>query len=137
MNPVVHFEMPYDDATRMTRFYEAAFGWKTQALGAEMGHYVLATTSTEARTAGADRPGTINGGFFPKSPDRPAQHPSVVIAVDDIAAAMDKVQQAGGTLLGEPMEIPGVGRYVSFTDTEGNRVSMLQPIPRTGQAKAG
>jgi predicted enzyme related to lactoylglutathione lyase len=35
------------------------------------------------------------------------------------------------------MEIPGVGRYVSFTDTEGNRVSMLQPIPRTGQAKAG
>ncbi len=25
------------------------------------------------------------------------------------------------------MEIPGVGQYVSFTDTEGNRVSMLQP----------
>ena len=34
-------------------------------------------------------------------------------------------------MLGEPMEIPGVGAYVSFTDTEGNRVSMLQPLPRT------
>ena len=128
MNPVVHFEMPYDDAARMARFYEAAFGWKTQALGAEMGHYVLATTSTEARTAGPDRPGTINGGFFPHKPDWPAQHPSVVIAVDGIAQASDKVRQAGGTLLGEPMEIPGVGAYVAFTDTEGNRVGMLQPL---------
>jgi len=29
--------------------------------------------------------------------------------------------------LGEPMEIPGVGLYLSFRDTEGNRVAMLQP----------
>ena len=80
------------------------------------------------------RSATADGGFFPKNPDWPAQHPSVVIAVDDIAAAMEKVSQAGGTLLGEPMEIPGVGRYVSFFDTEGNRVSMLQPAPRTGSS---
>jgi predicted enzyme related to lactoylglutathione lyase len=43
---------------------------------------------------------------------------------------MDKVRRSGGTVLGEPMEIPGVGQYVAFTDTEGNRVSMLQPTPR-------
>ena len=136
MNPVVHFEMPYDDAPRMTRFYEAAFGWQTQALGEAMGHYVLATT-TETTDGRPKTPGTINGGFYPDKPDFPAQHPSVVIAVDDIAASSDKVRQAGGTVLGEPMDIPGVGRYVAFVDTEGNRVSMLQPIPRTGQAKAG
>ena len=136
MNPVVHFEMPYDDASRMARFYEAAFGWKTQALGAEMGHYVLATTSATARTASTDQPGAINGGFYPKKPDWPAQHPSVVIAVDDIEAAMAKVRDAGGSVLGEPMEIPGVGRYVSLHDTEGNRVSMLQPAPRSGSTGA-
>ena len=45
MNPVVHFEMPYQDKQRMARFYATAFGWKTLALGAEMGDYVLATTS--------------------------------------------------------------------------------------------
>jgi hypothetical protein len=28
------------------------------------------------------------------------------------------------------MEIPGVGQYVAFMETEGNRVSMLQPLPR-------
>ncbi|GEM_PF-5724497 len=42
---------------------------------------------------------------------------------------MQKVVKAGGTLMGEPMDIPGVVRYVSFTDTEGNRVSLLQPAP--------
>ena len=30
----------------------------------------------------------------------------------------------------EPREIPNVGWYVSFLDTEGNRVSMLQPNSR-------
>jgi len=91
-----------------------------------MGNYVLATT-TESGEDGPKRPGAINGGFFPKKPDWPAQHPSVVIAVDDIKTAAEKVRDAGGKVLGEPMEIPGVGHYVSFTDTEGNRVSMLQP----------
>jgi predicted enzyme related to lactoylglutathione lyase len=42
-----------------------------------------------------------------------------------------KVAEAGGKVLGEPMEIPGIGQYVSFVDTEDNRVSMLQPLPRT------
>ena len=77
-----------------------------------------------------EAPGAINGGFFPHKPDWPAQHPSVVIAVDDIAAAMASSGAAGGDVLGEPMDIPGIGRYVSFTDPEGNRVSMLQPPNR-------
>jgi len=127
MNPVVHFEMPYDNRHRMAKFYESAFGWRTQMLGEEMGNYVLATT-TESDNNGPKRPGAINGGFFPKKPDWPAQHPSIVIAVDDINTATKNVRAAGGTVLGDPMEIPGVGKYVSFTDTEGNRVSMLQPM---------
>jgi predicted enzyme related to lactoylglutathione lyase len=129
LDPVVHFEMPYDNRVRMATFYESVFGWQTQMLGEEMGNYVLATT-TETDESGPKRVGAINGGFFPKKPDWPAQHPSVVIAVDDVKESIKKVIDAGGTVLGEPMEIPGVGQYVSFIDTEGNRVSMLQPIPR-------
>ena len=53
-----------------------------------------------------------------------------MIAVDDIRAGMQQVAAAGGNVLGEPMEIPGIGQYVSFMDTEGNRVSMLQPLTR-------
>lgn len=67
---------------------------------------------------------------------RPAQVPSVVIGVGNIKKAMQKVTKAGGTVLGEPMDIPGVGQCVSFTDTEGNRVSILQPGPMGKPAKA-
>ena len=133
MNPVVHFEMPATDKTRIANFYTKAFGWRTQMLGPEMGEYVLVTT-TESNEDGPKNPGAINGGFYKKSDDRPAPYPSVVIAVDDIKKSVKKVTDAGGKVLGEPIEIPGVGQYVSFFDTEGNRVSMLQPVPRNWHA---
>ena len=127
INPVVHFEMPYEDQDRVEKFYTNAFGWNMQKLGKDMGDYITAATTETDKDRMIKRPGVINGGFFPKKLDWPAQYPSVVIAVDNIKAAMKKVTDAGGKVLGEPMEIPGIGQYVSFTDTEGNRVSMLQP----------
>jgi len=126
MNPVVHFEIPYQDPGKITGFYESAFGWRTQMLGEEMGNYILATTA-EADTRPGSPAGAINGGFYPRNPDWPAQHPSIVIAVDDIAESMAAIERAGGEVLGEPMSIPGIGRYVAFLDTEGNRSSLLQP----------
>ena len=128
MDPVVHFEMPAEDRKRMADFYTRVFGWKTQMLGSEMGDYVLAKTTESDETGRPKKPGVINGGFFPKSNDKPAQYPSVVIAVEDIKEHMKNVEEAGGKVLGEPWNIPGVGLYVAFIDTEGNRVSMLQPL---------
>jgi len=111
MHPVVHFEMPAEDRKRMSNFYARTFGWQTKQLGPEMGEYVIVTT-TESDENGPKKPGIINGGFF-----------------------MKKVEEAGGKVIGgqvpgQPDEIPGVGLYVAFLDTEGNRVSMLQPAPR-------
>lgn len=127
MDPVVHFEMPYENGERAARFYQSVFGWQTQMFGEEMGHYLLVTTATSDAKPGAPA-GAINGGLFPKKPDWPMQHPSIVIGVDDIRASMAKVKHAGGDVLGEPIIIPGVGEYVVFVDTEGNRNSMLQPV---------
>jgi predicted enzyme related to lactoylglutathione lyase len=132
MDPVVHFEMPAVDRARMAQFYTKVFGWQAQMLGPEMGDYVVVTT-TESEDGTPKNPGAINGGFYPKKEDWPAQYPSVVIAVDDIRASMKSVTESGGQVLGEPMEIPGIGQYVSFFDTEGNRVSILQPLPRAGR----
>ena len=131
MDPVVHFELPYGDRERIARFYQSAFQWKMQMLGPEMGHYVLATTAEKDAMPDAKR-GAIDGGFFARDEGKPGQHPSVVISVQDIAAAMRAVDAAGGEVLGEPMDIPGVGRYVAFHDTEGNRLGMLQPLARQG-----
>ena len=110
MNPVVHFEMPAGDKSRMVKFYEKAFGWKMQQLGAEMGNYVVVTTTDTDEHNQSKVPGTINGGFFEKSGDN--QYPSVVIAVDDIREGIKKVNAAGGKVIGghlqngEPDEIP-------------------------------
>lgn len=131
MNPVVHFEMPYEDASRLSDFYAKSFGWKIEVLK-EMGDYAVAmTTEMDEKDQFPKEAGRINGGFFKKSPEIPAI-PSVVIAVDDIKESMKKVEEAGGTIIGaqkpgEPDDIPGIGLYISFKDTEGNRVSMLQP----------
>ena len=126
MNPVIHFEMPAEDRKRIADFYATVFDWKTQLLGEDMGNYVLATT-TDSDERGPTKPGAINGGFFQKTDDKPAQYPSVVIQVSNIKEHISKVEKAGGKVLGEPWSIPGVGLYVSFFDTEGNRVSMMQP----------
>ena len=128
MNPVVHFEMPADNKKRMADFYTRAFGWKTQMLGPEMGEYVLATTCDSDENGTPKKGGMINGGFYQKTADAMSNSPSVVIAVTDIAESMKLVKDAGGKILNEPMQIPGVGSYVSFLDTEGNRVGMLQPV---------
>lgn len=129
MNPVVHFEMPAENKKRMADFYTRAFGWKTQFLGPEMGGYVLVTTNETDDKGMPKKPGMINGGFYQKTDDPMSNHPSVVIAVGNLKASIKLVTDAGGKILGDPMEIPGVGSYVSFLDTEGNRVGMLQPLP--------
>lgn len=128
MNPVVHFEMPAEDKKRISKFYTNVFGWNAQMLGPDMGEYVLVTTTDTDENGMIQKPGTINGGFFMKCDDGPAQHPSVVIAVDDIKESIKKVAGAGGKIHGEPHEIPGVGQFVYFEDTEGNTASMLQPM---------
>ena len=128
MDPVVHFEIPCDDRERIARFYGQVFGWKCEMLGPEMGNYVVVTTADQDGRPDAKR-GTIGGGFYTRTKEMPAQYPSVVVAVQDVRASMKKITAAGGKVLGEPMDIPGVGAYVSFMDTEGNRTSILQPLP--------
>jgi predicted enzyme related to lactoylglutathione lyase len=126
-NPVVHFEMPYEDHQRVTKFYSKAFGWQMNKLSSEMGDYITAGTAETDQNRMVKTPGTINGGFYPKGPDAPKE-PSVVIAVENIMDSMKNITEAGGKIIGSPVEIPGIGQYVSFIDTEGNRVSILQPM---------
>ncbi len=136
MNPVVHFEMGYNDPGRMVKFYETVFGWKTQQMGPDMGNYVVVQTTETDENRMVQTKGAINGGFYPKSASPLSQAPSVVVSVDDIQAAVKAVEDAGGKILGgmnekgehtlEPQMIPGVGLWISVEDTEGNRISNLQ-----------
>lgn len=127
-NPVVHFEMAAKDGKRMAEFYTKAFGWEALHLGPDMGNYIVVHTAETDDKGMVQTPGTINGGFYQQLEDPNLNYPSVVIAVDDIRESMEKIRNAGGKLLGEPVPIPGIGDYVSFIDTEGNRCSILQPV---------
>jgi uncharacterized protein len=127
MDPVVHFEIPTEDRIKIAKFYSNAFGWETKALGKKNGNYTLASTSRSDKTGRPKETGIINGGFYMKKDEMPAQYPSVVIGVQDIRKTMKKITKAGGRVLGEPMEVAGYGLYVSFLDTDGNRLSVMEP----------
>jgi predicted enzyme related to lactoylglutathione lyase len=129
-NPVVHFEMPYEDSERVAAFYSQAFGWSMNNLGDQMGGYITAGTADTDANNMVQTPGTINGGLYALKDAPDKKEPSVVISVDDLTKAIENVKNAGGTLLNEPTEIPGIGMWASFRDTEGNRASILQPNPR-------
>ena len=128
MNPVVHFEMPAEDTKRMVDFYSHVFGWQSHFYGEEMGNYVTVSTAETDERGMLKKPGAINGGFYPRNASMPNNCPSLVIAVDDVQEHIRKVKDAGGNILGEPTDIPGIGKYVSFRDTEGNVCSLLQPV---------
>lgn len=128
-NPVVHFEMAGKDLARMSKFYEQVFGWTTQSMGEEMGGYIVATTTESGPDGRPKEPGAINGGFYSLQNSPESVAPSFVIAVENVEQYLDKIKSAGGEIVNEPYDIPGIGKYFSFCDTEGNRVSVLQPNP--------
>jgi len=125
MNPVVHFEMPAINRKRVKKFYETVFGWQMTQLGSEMGYYLLATTSPVDKNNMHKKKGAINGGFFQKGDNGTMPH--IVIGVGNLKKSMEMVKESGGKILGKPMIITGIGNFVMFKDTEGNRVGMLQP----------
>lgn len=130
MNPVVHFEMPAKDRKRVADFYSKVFGWQMTQLGPEMGNYLLAGTVETDENQMPKKPGAINGGFW-ETQEKVSPH--VVISVDNLEESMKAVEEAGGKIIGGATgpgkidDIPGIGRYISFEDSEGNRVGMLQP----------
>ncbi|MBI2031554.1 MAG: VOC family protein [Candidatus Levybacteria bacterium] len=125
MNPVVHFEMPARDKKRTKKFYETVFGWEMTQLGKDMGSYLLATTTPLDKNRMHKKKGAINGGFFQWGPE--GKIPHIVISVDNLKKHMETVKKSGGKIQGKPMDIPDIGQFVMFKDTEGNMVGMLQP----------
>jgi len=132
-SPVVHFEMPTKDRKRVSDFYTKAFGWKMVQFGPEMGNYIVAQTTETSEDGMVQTPGNINGGFFDYKDQKGFDIPHIVISVDNIEESMKDVEEAGGKIIGGASgsgkidDIPGIGRYIAFEDSEGNHVGILQP----------
>ncbi|NYJ05755.1 VOC family protein [Petropleomorpha daqingensis] len=90
---VVHFEIPYEDGDRAQQFYEGAFGWQLQGVPG-MGYVLASTGPTGDR--GPTEPGFVNGGMLRRS-DSPSPGPVVVVDVESIDEALERIGELGGS----------------------------------------
>lgn len=131
---VVHFEIPVDDEERAGKFYSSAFGWDVSPMP-EMSYTIIKTTPTDERGM-PSVPGAINGGMFRR--EGTVNSPVVTVDVDDIDAALEKIEALGGSTVTPREEVGGMGWAAYFRDTEGNVVGLWQnAVPDGGTSAAG
>lgn len=126
MGGVVHFEIPADDQERARNFYSEAFGWKINPMP-EMDYNVVTTTPTDEATGQPNQPGAINGGLMAREGD--LTNPVITVDVPDIDAALQKVEQLGGSVVMSKNTIPDMGFFAYFRDTEGNVLGLWENLP--------
>jgi predicted enzyme related to lactoylglutathione lyase len=119
---VVHFEIPADDEDRARDFYSSAFGWEMNPLP-EMNYTLIMTTPVDD-TGMPSTAGSINGGLYRREGKLTA--PVVTVDVEDIDAALQKIESLGGSTVTPRQEVPGMGWTAYFRDSEGNVVGLWQ-----------
>lgn len=126
MNKVVHFEIPADNLKRAKKFYQTVFGWTMSDFGPETSMAI--TVKTDPKTQMPKEPGAINGDISKRMPT--FQHPVVVMNVTSIDKHLKKIVAAGGKKIGKKVEIPNMGFYAYFKDTEGNTLGVWENIKK-------
>lgn len=119
MDKVVHFEIPYDNKDRASRFYTEIFGWKLLDIP-EMGYTMVHAAETDKNNMVSEK-GAINGGLFHREVS--AKEPIIVIGVKSIDETIKKVVAAGGKVVTPKQSIPN-GSYARVADCEGNVIGL-------------
>ncbi|MGH3333354.1 MAG: VOC family protein [Nocardioidaceae bacterium] len=120
---VVHFEIPFDDGDRARAFYKDAFGWNLVHMP-EMS-YTMVSTGPTTEQGPPSEPGFINGGMLDRS-ESLSGSPVVVVDVEDIDAALAKIESLGGSTLSAKLPVGEMGFAAYFKDSEGNVVGLWQ-----------
>jgi uncharacterized protein len=122
MDKVMHFEIPFDDKARASKFYSETFGWKLVDMP-EMSYVMAQTTPVDERQMPVES-GAINGGLFKRPKEAP--HPTLYLGVSSIDQSLKKVSAAGGRVVTPKTPIPGMGAYARIADTEGNVIGLFE-----------
>jgi uncharacterized protein len=122
MNRFTHFELASNDLEKTAAFYRDVFGWQIQKWDGPVDYWMI--TTGDSSTAG------INGGLM--QTDENFKGTINTIEVDDIDAAIAKVQAHGGELVLPKDAIPGVGYQAYFKDNSGIIVGLHQADPQAG-----
>ncbi len=109
----VWHELRTTDAKGAEQFYTHVVGWKTEKSGDPGGMPYTLLSVGGISTAGLMQftPQMLDGGMKPAWVG--------FIGVDDVDAYAKRVEQGGGKLHCQPMDIPGIGRFASAEDPQG------------------
>lgn len=117
--PVVHWEFWSENPAKVSDFYAKVFDWNTRHIP-EM-QYTLVETGGK---------GGINGGIMtPKKGPWPGKL-ALYIDVEELGKYRDRIVQAGGKVLVEEQEVPGVGSFSLFEDPEGRVLGLWKQLPQ-------
>jgi uncharacterized protein len=127
VDKVVHFEIPVDDVARAKEFYGTIFEWDLQDadMGGGVSYTTLGTVPVDEQMMPKE-PGAINGGFTSRSSETPA--PVITIQVGSIDEALKKVDAGGGSTIQARTEIPEMGAFAYFKDSEGNTMGLWESL---------
>ncbi len=107
------------DASAALAFYEKAFGFTHEAMEMPTGTYYVLKNGAESR-----------GGIMQSPSKDIPSHWLPYVAVTDLDATLARVGKNGGKSEGDPMEMPGVGRFAFVRDVQGARLGLITPAPR-------
>jgi predicted enzyme related to lactoylglutathione lyase len=110
-HPVVHFEIVGTDGDALKSFYGEAFGWAIDSSN-PMDYGMVERLE-----------GGIGGGVAAAQDGQ--SRVTIYVQADDLAAALAKVEAAGGTTIMPPEAIPGGPEIALFTDPAGNLVGLV------------
>jgi predicted enzyme related to lactoylglutathione lyase len=117
--PVVHWELWSKDPKRTGAFYAEVFDWKVSEYP-EMSYHMVETGGE----------GGINGGIMKPQEGPWPGNMAFYVDVEDIAAAMRKVTAAGGKVVVERQEVPGMGAFGLFEDPDGRVMGVWETTKR-------
>ncbi len=104
-----YVELPVGDIGAARAFYEHAFGWSMTEFGPTYAATVTGDTDVGLQADAAEA----------------TKAPLAVIEVEDLEAAFQAAEQAGGTIVRPIFAFPG-GRRFHFVDPSGNELAAVK-----------
>jgi predicted enzyme related to lactoylglutathione lyase len=107
------------DPERSAAFYSALFGWQAKPFDENNAmHYTVFNLPGEDRGV---------GGMLTMTPEMPFEpHWLPYFRVANADEAVQRTQDAGGSVLNPPMDIPNVGRIAMLADSQGAPFAIIQ-----------
>lgn len=114
VSPVAHFEIGCENLEETVAFYQRVFGWDVSP-GSDM-----------SRTVESTGPGGMSGHFTSLGHE-PHNYVNIYIRVEDVAASISAVTEAGGEAMIGPLPTPQGETFAWVKDPAGNTVGLLGP----------